>query len=263
MQAHRLTRVAQHDASGHEPEAHAHRPPGAHPAEPENARQRVVRDAHEKERGETEDLRVAVDLSVVDGDIAAGRDANEIDHPGRRAQGQGEEQGPDDEVRREEARSLRGRGGSGSDVLDGGLPHVAEEFLQWKPVDRGEPGERFVRAVFATAVAEAIALEDRPRRREAARELSDGHRRRHQIVGLARRVGGLEIADDLREVFALRGARVLERMHSAAAAVEPVGGQCRSDLRIPGEKVPYGERRIEWRGFTHRTENGTGSDAGP
>ena len=161
---------------------------------------------------------------------------------------------------------LRRRGGCGGrdrNVPDGGVPHVAQEFLQRKPVDGREPGERLIRALFAPAVTEAITLEDRPRRGEAARELPDGHRRRDQIVRLARSVGGLEIADDLREVDSLRGAGLLERMHSAAAAVEAVAGQRRSDLWIPREEIPHGERRIESRRFTHRPENGTGPGTGP
>ena len=169
--------------------------------------------------------RVAVDLPVVDGDVAAGRDPDQIDHSSRRAECQGEEEGSNDEVRREQGRRLRRRGGGCRSVPHRGFPDVAQELFEWEPVDGRKPGEGFLRAFLSAAVAEAITLEDRPRRREAAREFPDGHSRRHEVMRFGRRIGGLEIANDFREVPALRGAGVFQRMHPSAAAVDPVGGE--------------------------------------
>ena len=265
VQAERLSGVAQEHAREHQPETDPHRSAGARAADPEDARQGVVRDAHEKQRRKAEDLRVAVDLPVIEGHVGARGDAQQVDHAGRGAEGQRQEERSGDEVRREGARARGGRlgRGRGGGVAEGGLPDVPEEVVERETVHGGEPRERLVGPFVAAAVAQAVLLEHGARGRKAPRELADRHRRRHEAVRFRRGVRGLQVADDLREVLALGGAGILERVHSAAAGVEAMGGERRGKLRVAGEDVLDGEIRVEAAGVTHGPENGAKRPFGP
>ena len=163
-------------------------------------------------------------------------------------EGQRQEEGADDEVRREgERRALRGSGGAraGGDVADRGGADAAEELLERKPVDRREPGERLVRPVVAAAVSQAEALEDGDRRGKSPPDVAHRHRRRNDAVGLRGAMRGLEIAEHVGERHSAGLARVLERVNSAAAGVDTMSGERGGQVRVLLQDFPDRRFRIE------------------
>src|SRR5262249_61695035 len=95
----RLSDVAQNDAAEHQPEREP-RGTGTHAPDTEDTRQRVVGDAHQEEAGESENLRMSVDLAMRNRDVAASGDAQEVDHSRGRAESERQKQRTEEEVRR-------------------------------------------------------------------------------------------------------------------------------------------------------------------
>ncbi len=94
----RLAEVSKNDAPRHEPERGL-RKPGRPASDSGDARQGVERDAHEEERGESEDLGVRVHLPVRERNVPARGDPNKIDHAGRRPESQRQHERSDNELR--------------------------------------------------------------------------------------------------------------------------------------------------------------------
>src|SRR6266508_1656306 len=204
-------------------------------------------DSHEEQRGKPQDLRVAVDLPVRDRDVSSGRDPQQVDHPGRRAESERQEKRPENEVRRE-GRCRRGRcglTGSRGGVGERRRANISQEVLEWQTMHRGEPCQRLLGPFFTPAIPETVPCEDRDGGRKSPPRFPHRHRGRDEILRLRHAVRGLEVLQNLGHRNRLRRAGLLERMLAAAAGVQTVRRQNRPDIRESRKQVFDGKLRIK------------------
>ena len=227
FERHGLAGISEKNAAEHQPEAG---PDGAFigqspGADAEDARKGVVRDAHQKERHEPEELGMAVDLAVIDRDFTARGDSRRLIMP---------VVAPSVSVRKSEPmmkcgeKGLAAAAGAGRGLAATSLTAAARTSRR-----KSSRGRRW------TVANQARGSWGHPRRRSlrgrSARAPGVWPESGGSSLGSTwsaarcctpRRLGGpTEIRQDLGERHALRAAGVRERMFASATGVETAGGE--------------------------------------